>query len=66
MVIPLGSLRFHINLMAEYVHHIERVEFAVPFDVPGTDQIRLVNVIATKRLGKVRVLFPFGNIRSFF
>ena len=52
--------------MVECVHHVERVEFAVPLDVSGAKQIRLVDVIDAKSLSKVRVLFPFGNIGSFF
>lgn len=52
--------------MAEQIHHIERVKFAIAFYVPGTDEIGLVNVVKIKRIREIRVLNAFGRISSFF
>ena len=52
--------------MAEQIHHIERVKFAVTFYVPGADEIGLVNVVKIKRIGEIRVLNAFGCVSSFF
>jgi hypothetical protein len=64
--IPLGSLRLDVNQMAEQIHDVERVEFTIAFYVPRADQIRLVNVVDLKGFCEIRVLNPFGDIRSFF
>lgn len=52
--------------MTVKIHHIERIEFAVILDIPWTDKVSLMNVIKIERLGKIRVLDSFRNIRSFF
>jgi hypothetical protein len=52
--------------MAKHVHHIERIKFAISFDVPGADQIGLMNVVEIERLGEIRILYPFGDVASFF
>ena len=44
-LIGLGSLRLEIDLMAEEVHHVERVEPAIALDVPGPHQVHLVDVV---------------------
>ena len=66
LLILFGSLRFNVNAMAVKIHHIERIEFAVILDIPWTDKVSLMNVIKIERLGKIRVLDSFRNIRSFF
>ena len=52
--------------MAEQIHHIERVKFAIAFYVPGADKIGLVNVVKIKRISEIRVLNAFGRVSSFF
>ena len=52
--------------MAEQIHDVERVEFAIALYVPWADKVGLVDVIDVKRFGEIRVLNAFGNIRSFF
>ena len=52
--------------MAEQIHHIERVKFAIALYVPGADEIGLVNVVKIKRISEIRVLNAFWSIRSFF
>ena len=52
--------------MAIEVHHVQGVKLAISFDIPGTHQVYLVDIVNLKRPGKVRVLRTFGNIGSFF
>ncbi|BBO77467.1 hypothetical protein DSCW_48840 [Desulfosarcina widdelii] len=52
--------------MGKYIHHIERIKFAVTFYVSWADKIGLMNVVNAKRLSKIRVLNAFGNVRAFF
>jgi len=65
-VIGLGSLRLEIDRMAEAIHHVERVEPAVAFDIPGPHQVDLVDVVDLQGLRKVGVGDPFGDVRRFF
>ena len=48
--------------MAEQIHHVEGVEFAIAFYVPWADEIGLVDVVDVKRFGEIRVLNALGNI----
>jgi hypothetical protein len=50
----------------KYIHHIERVKFAVTFYVTWTDKIGLVNVVNCNWLFKIRVLNALGNVWRFF
>jgi hypothetical protein len=52
--------------MAVKIHHVKRVKFTISFNIPGANEIPLVNVIGTQRFGKIRILNPFGDIRAFF
>jgi hypothetical protein len=60
------TLGLDIDLVAEQIDNIERIKFAVSFDVAWSDEVSLVNVVDAKRLGKIRVLNALGNIRGFF
>jgi hypothetical protein len=44
-IIGLGPLRLEIDSMAEEIHHVERVKPAIPLDVPGSHQVRLMDVV---------------------
>ena len=52
--------------MTENIHHIERVKFAVSFDVPGANKIGLMDVVEIECLGKIWVLDTLGDVTSFF
>ena len=65
-VIGLGSLRLEIDLVAEAVHHVDRVEPAIALNIPGPHQVDLVDVVDLQGLRKVGVSHPFGDVRSFF
>ena len=52
--------------MAEQIHHIERVKFAVSFYVSRANKIGLVNVVKVKWFSEIRVLNTLWDIRSFF
>ena len=60
------TLGLDIDLVAEQIDNIERIKFAVTFDVAWSDEVSLVNVVDAKRLGKIRVFNALGNIRGFF
>ena len=66
LLIVLGSLGFNVDLMAQQVHHIERIKLAVAFNISGANQIGLVNIVNAERLSEIWVLNAFRNIRSFF
>ena len=57
-----GALRFNKNLMAEDIHHVERIKSAVIFDVPRPHEISLVNIVNCNRFGKIWILDPFRNV----
>ncbi len=52
--------------MAEKIDHIERVKLAIPFDVPWTDKVGLMDVIDVERFFKIRIFDTLGDITSFF
>ncbi len=60
------TLRLDIDLVAEQIDNIERIKFAVSFDVAWPDEVSLVNVVDAKRLGKIGVFNTLGYVRSFF
>ena len=64
--IRLGSLRFDINPVAENIDHIERVKLAIPFDVPRSDKVGLMDVIDVERFSKIRIFDTLGDVTSFF
>lgn len=60
------TLRLDIDLVAEQIDKIERIKFAVSFDVAWPDEVSLVNVVDAERLGKIGVFNTLGYVRSFF
>ncbi len=52
--------------MAVKIDYVQGVKPAVALDIPGSDKIHLVYVVAIKGLSKVRILNTFGHIYSFF
>jgi hypothetical protein len=52
--------------VAEHVHDVERIEPPVVLDIPGTDEIHLVQVVDSPRFREVGILDPFRDIGSFF
>ena len=62
----LRSLGLDIDPVAEHVHDVERTESAVPFDIPGTDEIHLVQVVDSPRFREVGILDTFRDVGSFF
>ena len=66
MLVSFRSLGLKVDAMTIEIHHIERVESAIPFDVTGTHQIGLVDVVKAQSLSEIRILDPFRRIRGFF
>ena len=48
--------------MAQQIHYIERIKFAIAFDISRANKIGLVNVVKIKRLSEIRVLNALWNI----
>lgn len=60
------SLGLDIDPVAEHVHDVERIEPPVVLDIPGTDEIHLVQVVDSPRFRKVGILDTFRDVGSFF
>jgi hypothetical protein len=60
---PLGIEK---DSVAGAIYDIERMETSIVLDVPGTQEICLMDVIDAQRLSEIGVWDPFGGIRSFF
>jgi hypothetical protein len=60
------TLGLDVDQVAEQIDNIERIKFAVSFDVAWPDEVSLVNVVDAERLGKIGVFNALGNVRSFF
>ena len=60
------SLRLDIDPVAEHVHDVERIEPPVVLDIPGTDEIHLVQVVDSPRFREVGILDTFRDVGSFF
>jgi uncharacterized protein (UPF0210 family) len=65
-LVVFSSLGIDKDSMAVEIHDMERKEAAIVLDIPGTQEICLMDVIDTQRLPEIRVFHPFGGIRSFF
>jgi hypothetical protein len=52
--------------VAEHVHDIERIEPAVVLDIPGTDEIHLMQVVDSPRFREVGILDTLRNVGGFF
>ena len=66
MRIPLISLSLDVDLVGSHVNDVERVESAVTSDIPGTQEIDLVNPVSVQNLPEIWILNPLREIRSFF
>ena len=52
--------------MAENIDHIERVKLAIPFDIPWSDKVGLMDVVDVERFFKIWILDTLGDVTSFF
>jgi hypothetical protein len=52
--------------VAVEVDNVERIEAAIVFDISWTHEIRLMDMVDFQRFCEIRILDPFGEIRSFF
>jgi hypothetical protein len=64
--VVFASLWMKKDPVAVEIDHIERIETAVVLDISWTHQIRLMDMVDFRRLCEIRILDPFGEIRSFF
>lgn len=52
--------------VAVEIDNVERIETAIVFDISWTHEIRLMDMVDSQRFSEIRILDPFGEIRSFF
>jgi hypothetical protein len=60
---PLGLNK---DPMAVEIDDMEGIEAPVVFDVPGAEEVGLMDVVASQRVPEIGVFDPFGLVRSFF
>ena len=60
------SLWMEKDPVAVEIDNVERVETAIVFDVSWAHEICLMDIVDFQRLCEIRILDPFGKIRSFF
>ena len=62
----LRSLGLDVDPVARDVDDVEGIESAVVLDIPGTDEIHLMQVVDGCWFGKIGVFDAFRNVGSFF
>jgi hypothetical protein len=65
-LVVLGSLGMKKDAMTVKIHDIEGKETAIVLDITGTEQIGLIDVVASRRDPEIRVRHSLGGIRCFF
>jgi hypothetical protein len=64
--VVLPPLGLNKDLMAVKIDDVEGIESSVVLDVPGAEEVGLMDVVAPQRFPKIRIFHSFGLIRSFF
>lgn len=54
------------NPMAAPIDDMQGIKSTVVLDVPGTDEIALMNIVDAQKFLEVGILDPLGAIRVFF
>jgi hypothetical protein len=65
-LIVFPSLRTEKDPVAEEIDDVERIETTIVLDISWAHKIRLMDMVESQRLCEIRVVDPFGEIRSFF
>ena len=52
--------------MAVKIDDMEGIEAPVVFDVPGAEEVGLMDVVASQRFPEIGIFDPLGLVRSFF
>jgi hypothetical protein len=52
--------------MTVEIHDVKRIEAAIVFDVSGSQEIRLMDVVESQGLGEVGIFHSLGSIGTFF
>ena len=66
LLVSFRSLGLEVDAMTVKIHHIEGVESTISFDVTGSYQIGLVDVVKAQSLSEIGILDAFRRIRGFF
>jgi hypothetical protein len=65
-LIVFPSLGVEKDSVTAKIDDIEGIETSIVLDVPGSHEIRLMDMVDSQRLSEIGVFDPFGEIRSFF
>jgi hypothetical protein len=65
-LIVLPSLRVKKDSVTVEIHDVEGIEAAIVFDVSGSDEVRLMDVVESQGLPEIGIFHSLGSIRSFF
>jgi hypothetical protein len=64
--VVLPPLGLNKDPMAVKIDDVEGIESSVVLDVPGAEEVGLMDVVAPQRFPEIGVLHSFGLVRSFF
>jgi hypothetical protein len=64
--VVLPPLGLNKDPMAVKIDDVEGIESSVVLDVPGAEEVGLMDVVAPHRFPEIGVLHSFGLVRSFF
>jgi hypothetical protein len=65
-LIVLPSLRVKKDSVTVEIHDVEGIEAAIVFDISGSDEVRLMDVVESQGLPEIGIFHSLGSIRSFF
>jgi hypothetical protein len=65
-LVVFSSLGVDKDAMTVEIHDMERIEAAIVFDVSGSQEIRLMDVVESQGLGEVGIFHSLGSVRTFF
>jgi hypothetical protein len=65
-LVVFSSLGIDKDAMTVKIHDVKRIEAAIVFDVSGSQEIRLMDVVESQGLGEVGIFHSLGSIGTFF
>ena len=65
-LVVFASLGMEKDSVAVKIDDIERIEPPIALDISRPDEIGLVDMVGSQRIGEIRVFHPLGGIGSFF
>jgi hypothetical protein len=65
-LIVFPPLRVNKKAVAREIQYIEHIETSIVFDVSGTQEVHLMDVVGLKRFSEIEIFRSSGGIRRFF